>query len=412
MDMVPKDDAMKTGLFIRYFLVVFVAISLLLNYSSPFWSSVYIAFIEIFFIFLVTQKKEFTFFYKPKTIEHKVVLLFISFSLLSMTAMICSSSLDDMQVKFSLLRYIFIIIHIAFSCVLIHLYFKSGKIEIINQTLPLTIFLYVLFLLFDYNFNINSLMSDDYLGLPYVTNRRYVGYFVMLSSIISSYYVINKRSDDLKVWCYFLSLLNVSFLIWLGGRGAIISYLISMIIIVLLLNVNSKGIVKNIFILLTIFFISFAVSIPVSVFEWNGAHRFYSGAMEGELLMNSAASTRIFQWAETIELIKAKPLLGYGADAYRFLSTIGFYQPHNFILQITLEFGLLGLISFGVFFLTVVYKSLVNIVCHNKPDGLLVVALVLSIFSHGMLDGTLYHAQPVMLLAIFISFLIKINSLK
>ncbi|MEZ9920148.1 O-antigen ligase family protein [Vibrio breoganii] len=398
----------------KYCLLLIVFFSTFLNFNSPYWTSCYIALLELLFICLIVKKYDISFISIPKTSEQLSITLFIAFSLISCCFMYASDAVSYNHITFSFTRYFFTIIHILFGCALCKSYFRAGNLNDILMILSISLSLYVAFLLLDFLLNSNAMQSYEMNALPLITNRRYAGYIAMINSIFLLFLLLNTNDNSKKSNMYYYSLLyivNFSFLIWLGGRGAVFSFLISMILIILafiyLENVKLKSIIF-LFILSTL---SSVVSIPFSIFEWNGMHRYLVG-FEKSVSLEQFSSGRLSMWADTLTLILQQPFFGYGADAYRFLGPTGHYQPHNFVLQVLLEFGLLGLLFLGTFFYSIVKKSIENLIVNKDQSSLLAVILIISLFVHGLLDGTIYHAQPVMLLAILCAYAFVYNKAK
>lgn len=408
-------DIRKRGITIeKCCLLLIVFISTFLNFNSPYWTSCYIALLELLFICLIVKKYDISFISIPKTSEQLSITLFIAFSLVSCCFMYASDAVSYNYITFSLTRYFFIIIHILFGCVLCMSYFRVGSLNEILMALSISISLYVVFLLIDFLLNSNAMQNYERDALPLITNRRYAGYIAMLNSIFLFFYLLNINDESKKHNIYYCSLLyivNFSFLTWLGGRGAVFSFLISIILIMLAFIYLKNIALKIIIFLFILSVLSSIVSIPFSIFEWNGMHRFLIGFEESASL-DKFSSGRLSMWEDTLVLILQQPFLGYGADAYRFLGPTSHYQPHNFVLQILLEFGLLGLLFLGAFFSLIVKKSIGKLIVNKDQNSILALILIISLFVHGLLDGTIYHAQPVMLLAILCAYAFVYNKAK
>ncbi|MEZ9783998.1 hypothetical protein AB4339_03795, partial [Vibrio breoganii] len=144
------------------------------------------------------------------------------------------------------------------------------------MALSISISLYVVFLLIDFLLNSNAMQNYERDALPLITNRRYAGYIAMLNSIFLFFYLLNINDESKKHNIYYCSLLyivNFSFLTWLGGRGAVFSFLISIILIMLAFIYLKNIALKSIIFLFILSVLSSIVSIPFSIFEWNGMHR-------------------------------------------------------------------------------------------------------------------------------------------
>jgi O-antigen ligase len=240
-----------------------------------------------------------------------------------------------------------------------------------------------------FNFDLRSALVDGEMLVS--NNRRYLGYFVMVASIATSTYIL-LSSEDRKY--YILSGLTFAFLVWIGGRGAVIAFTSTMLLLIALLVYLKQLKIRLLFFLLISLFIGCLLSIPLNIYHWNGLIRFVSDN-EGLMgLQSSSSLARLELWSESIELFLAKPLLGYGPEAHHFNTQIGYLQPHNFILQWLVEFGLLGTMCLLYLIYSILIKalkqSLVSTTAINKVSlfcaiGLLIQALV---------DGNLYHGAP------------------
>ncbi|WP_261874035.1 O-antigen ligase family protein [Vibrio rarus] len=225
---------------------------------------------------------------------------------------------------------------------------------------------------------------------------------------IATYYMvalfINKITIESNAEKYSMFIIHCSFIIWLGGRAAIVSLMITFIFVMIMSFIINEFSIKKVINTLSLMFLSCLVSIPFSIFPWNGMNRLFFN-METNQTMEQFANGRFELWVDTWGFIIKQPMFGYGADAYRFTVESGHYQPHNFVLQILLEFGIIGAMTLGGFFLILLLKSIYLICKYKQTDLLISVSIIMALFGHAMLDGTLYHAQPVMLLSILCSYL-------
>lgn len=113
------------------------------------------------------------------------------------------------------------------------------------------------------------------------------------------------------------------------------------------------------------------------------------------LLQDTSGQVRISQWTETIELIKDRPLFGSGLSGYPILfldyhiaDHVEIFQyPHNIILNIWTELGLLGLIGW----LVLAYLILKQVLDDKKtgtltPIQLIAFAVLIEMTIHGLVD--------------------------
>ncbi|MFA0069661.1 O-antigen ligase family protein [Vibrio breoganii] len=396
----------KMSFVISLLLIIF---SPIFTFKTAYLSSFIVAMGEIVVIFCYVDKFRVKLNFVEVKKEFVFLFVFTVGILVSSFKAVIENDYFLVEIYITILRTIFIIIHISFSVVLIRYIFRFDFINALFFILPITISVYVLGVILYYNLSFFEMLNNEYAGLPFVQNRRFIGYLAMLSAIILSCYMLYLPSKINKITLaiFIFALISVSFLFWLGGRGAILSFFISLSLFTLLQRIKLTNRISkaNSVLFLNTVLLSVFFSEYLSVFDWNGVFRLSIDASEKTL--DEYSSNRITIWLNTIDYIIDKVWFGYGADSYLILNLSGHYHPHNFILQMLLEFGLFGFLPFTLLYLTIAIKSY-NYTIKNKV-GIqydICIVLVLSLFLHGMLDGTLYHATPVMFLTILTSYLI------
>jgi O-antigen ligase len=111
--------------------------------------------------------------------------------------------------------------------------------------------------------------------------------------------------------------------------------------------------------------------------------------------LNELSSTRLDFWKITWQAIFDRPWLGQGADAYRFLTPkLDGVQPHNWILQLLLDFGLVGGTAAGAWLLRQIAIGLSTQPRQSSADNLQLgaAAALAACTVTGLLDGVFYHA--------------------
>ncbi len=111
----------------------------------------------------------------------------------------------------------------------------------------------------------------------------------------------------------------------------------------------------------------------------------------------SSISWRLKLWQDGISLVSAKPILGYGAGTANKVillargADMGSADPHNDYLKISLENGLIGLISYVLLIFSLLIALLEAYLSASEPYlksfALLIVALTLAIFSLSFVDN-------------------------
>ncbi|MEO6995126.1 MAG: O-antigen ligase family protein [Lacunisphaera sp.] len=126
---------------------------------------------------------------------------------------------------------------------------------------------------------------------------------------------------------------------------------------------------------------------------WNALHRTTSANVGPALSVSAITSTRSDFWRESLDRVQLRPWLGHGADAYRHLTPkLDGQQPHNFILQLLLDVGVIGT-GAALLFLSALLLKAVRRAVAERGLGTTApwLALVLACLIAGLLDGVFYH---------------------
>jgi O-antigen ligase len=126
---------------------------------------------------------------------------------------------------------------------------------------------------------------------------------------------------------------------------------------------------------------------------WHALERTHVAATSGSV--SGLTSTRTDFWRETAQRARLTPWLGHGPDAYRFLTPkLDGEQPHNFVLSLWLDLGVLGAVPLLVLLASALGRgwSSARRARGDAADlsiawGALLVASVVG----GLLDGVFYH---------------------
>lgn len=121
---------------------------------------------------------------------------------------------------------------------------------------------------------------------------------------------------------------------------------------------------------------------------------------------DAVSSGRITMWRDTIAAIAERPLFGHGESQFRhIIPDTPLSHPHNSVLQIILQWGLIG---GGLFFALGVWilKSACSTAGQVPALGpALWVAGALITFS--LYEGALYHPYPISMLALALAFILS-----
>ncbi|PMO62644.1 hypothetical protein BCT06_01295 [Vibrio breoganii] len=382
--------------------------SLIYCFNSQFYASCLIALCEIVTVLLINQRVSLKLLVVPKNHYALSLVCFLIGMLFSLYILYARENLNLVFYN-GMIRSIFIVIHFIFGFALFQGYFKDNGINNVLFLLPLSVLIYAIYLFGDYNFNVNTVLDNNNNALPLITNRRFAGYIALLGALIGTYRLFHSDKIINFNWVSILAISNFSMIIWLGGRGAIISYfvMISMFIGFDYYFRGNKLTSISVINWISLILLSLILTSPLNVFSWNGGVRFGFGS---DLYESAEAfgGPRVEQWYEAFIMFIEQPWLGYGPGSYRFLSEFGlnygFNHPHNFILQILFEFGVVGLFCIGTYLALLAVKSLF-LLQKTKDESLdLSIIMIGGLIVHGLVSGPLFHAQPVMIIVFLISY--------
>ncbi|MCY4046187.1 MAG: O-antigen ligase family protein [Cellvibrionales bacterium] len=212
--------------------------------------------------------------------------------------------------------------------------------------------------------------------------------------------------------------IGLSFVYWSGGRMAITATLITLLILSGFIFYTRQP-HKYQWLLLIILSIAVSVLIAecLSVYPWNGIGRTLHDAQtvstaavdnaNNAQMLNQVTTGRATMWKISLKAFSESPWLGLGPYGYFFIPEELFGdQPHNFIIQFLVEWGILGavcllllLAACFVFILQRMTKAF------QQQDACWVMAasVICVLTLHGLTGGTYFMAQPLSFLAIAFS---------
>lgn len=185
------------------------------------------------------------------------------------------------------------------------------------------------------------------------SNYLALGYTIGMGLLISIAYVFfSERSRSKKVFLLVVSLFFMFLLFVLGGRGPLIGVTISLLIPLLYrtkLMLDHKLRIKK-YVAFIVMLVIAVVSISIYLYTKASP----TATLTRILLlfepgMGTSVSTRTDYYFAAFKLWQFKPVLGHGIGSWPIL--IGwpdrYSYPHNLILEIMAELGLVGLILYG-----------------------------------------------------------------
>lgn len=231
---------------------------------------------------------------------------------------------------------------------------------------------------------------------------RHFGYLGFLAAVAASALMVVGRGA--AVVSVILALAAVFGIVLTGSRGALLSWISFLVFCGFLLPASRRKIAAHgAFVLCAACVLVWILDVTGALVSPNIFQRVRQ-VMEGQNVVDSG---RIEIWLAVTREIAARPLFGFGTEAYQLSGCCdrSVVQPHNFLLQLLMQFGLVGgalLLALGWRALRVVggIKGLIQrIQC--TPEGGVLAAVLLSYLAFASIDGLLYHAAPLVHFALF-----------
>nr|WP_319554859.1 O-antigen ligase family protein [uncultured Vibrio sp.] len=393
-------------------IAITILLAAFLNFKNPAVGALLAFFLELCVINIIYSSD--SLHGKPKLKTYRkneifTILIFIICITIS-TILLVIDSKNEEQTTFGLIRYTQIITHVIFIFILSAYFYYNNQNNKLFKPIPASITIAAIICMLDYLYNPDTIMSNNGFKLLVSYNIRQIGYIVMLGCLFcTTKLILSENNKNLSTIYILLFIVNCSFLFWLGGRGAILALLLSITLSILIVKrefiIKLKKLISTAFLVL----FSYLVSIPFSVFSWNGANRFFVLSKNLDEPINKISSGRIALWEESISLISQKPLFGYGPEAHAFETKIGFLQPHNSLLQSLLEFGFIGTIPFLIMIIYIVKNATLNVIAKPTVNNLFSFGLINAILIHSLYSGPLYHATSMILVCIASAYIISVT---
>jgi O-antigen ligase len=240
--------------------------------------------------------------------------------------------------------------------------------------------------------------------VPYHANVRHFGYLGYLAA--GSSLALSIHSPRLAATGLLLCTAAVYGIVQLGSRGALLGWAGFAATGTLLLTSSQRW-----------RFVIFAGACTVAAIGlvWIAGDL---GLAAGSSLIERAGSGdltsgtgRLSLWADVLRAIAKRPWWGYGPDGHGLLQCCGTYgpyvartsQPHNVILQLLEEFGIVGGVLIAALLIVLVRRQVssarwITLVRANT-DAALLSAVLAGLFAFGMVDGPFYYPVPLMITA-------------
>lgn len=259
----------------------------------------------------------------------------------------------------------------------------------------------------------HNLQNPNYFGLElFDSHIRHIGYLFtfFLSICLSKLSSLIARKKNTMSSLLFLTFGFAVFFSFVGGRGALLSILITITFLtVVLFRIDTKIMINFVKHASLVIFLAFFLSVLSSNFG-------LIKNSEIKTLQRSVVKTenidsfRFYIW-NTVVKNNYNLLFGLGPNSFmhikdidKKINNINAIQPHNSLIQFYLEWGLVGLFLI-YYFLIFNFKRFYEIVKLKKIQNfqsLSSFAVCLSLITHSFVDGTLFYSQTLIIFIIFL----------
>ncbi len=245
---------------------------------------------------------------------------------------------------------------------------------------------------------------------PFNSHIRHTGYQIAAGvSLLAPFFLLLNRAVVSRATLIVLFVGLCTFLFWMGGRGSVLGVYSAFVLLGIALFMQG---IKSRQMWLAIVAVTIAgliLSELLAVFDWNGIIDLIARtASASDIPQITTGRTKL--WYSSWVSVQEHPIFGLGPQGYFFMpnrvlpNTIVTVQPHSFLVQFLVEWGVVGSLLFSSLLLYGFYRGFVAHILQANGEvniaalsaGTLIVALTVN----GLFDGTYYHPQPSLYLAI------------
>lgn len=234
--------------------------------------------------------------------------------------------------------------------------------------------------------------APNYRPVSVFTNANYYGMMVEFMAVVAMYRIFTNPGRR----PFYAVVLGANFVgLYLTGSCSSLIAMLSAVFVMLLFKKNAK--------LTALFFLSI-IACAAAAFLFPSILPRSSGAIETTL------SQRMSIWIASLHGIRQNPLFGRGAMAYQMIywkfGGYKTYHSHDLILDMLLNFGLLGtslVCTYILLQVRILWARLRSGICSEM--NILILAALTAVFVHGIADVTILWIQTALLFLLLVSSL-------
>jgi O-antigen ligase len=370
------------------------------------------------YVFFQTRQYKFSLFHELKQRHNVIWCLIVAlgfFSLISYLNVILGDA-DEFRKMMASFRYVLYLTLFAYAFALARFSLVNGlpyKNLFIAYMLG-NIALYLFFILVN-NFVDGATNLPWGIDPPFGRHVRLISMGIEVAVVTAVVlFLLGKNSLRENGLLWFCMLACAAFLMTTGSRASMLSALLTILLLMMLGRLIDK---KISYLKIGMVIMSMVLSLWVAeifpIHSWNGVHRAIEVSTvpvvnnedaSAYAVADRLSSGRLLVWREAINAIKLSPLIGLGPNASIFFVKAPYAhdQPHNFILQFLIEWGVIGaglLIAILVSFAWHGIKNIPRAIRQGNTDYIIAASVVFILTLNGLADGTYYHVQPIICLA-------------
>lgn len=236
---------------------------------------------------------------------------------------------------------------------------------------------------------------------PLFRNIRHVGYFLCVGTVIASWAIFS-YSGWLRLGAWVVYAIGMGLLLWSGGRGGFLGCLLGTAILAVRFSPKEYFVQWGAH-LLALMLALWGSAIFVVNQRAMGWLSVFLHSISAESL-DELSSSRIAIWGFLAGKIVERPWFGWGGEGFRavwpasgLFQTQGFVQAHNGLLQLLIEWGIVGTLCMCLLLGWIFVKGAwcyLRAGMHAGKTLSLSVSLVFALLALACVDGVFYHGTP------------------
>lgn len=239
--------------------------------------------------------------------------------------------------------------------------------------------------------------ADPLAAPPYFLNVRHFGYqgFFGASAAVAVT-LVDKR---LRASGVLLAIAALFGIIMFGSRGALSAWLLFVLAVIWLAPDRRAAVVVNLLVITG----ALALAVVAERLDWMNTYSLLDRTRipTGDTISMLYVQDRMEIWRDSLVTIAQRPILGFGPNGYVLSGCCNrmVAQPHNSILQLLLEFGVVGVAALAWAAISLFGPSIREIVLQTarlkrNPLHAAALAILVGYAGFSLIDGLLYFPVP------------------